>query len=80
MFKKLVPVCLYLVCYGILIETAGYIVTTLLFFLIILKTISQLKFSAIAITSILVVAISYCVFVVILNVQLPSGMWVTWMY
>ena len=80
MFKKLVPVSLYLACYGILIEIAGYIVTTLLFFFIILKTISQLKFWAIAITSILVVAISYCVFVLILNVQLPSGVWIIWMY
>jgi len=80
MFKKLVLVSLYLACYGILIEMAGYIVTTLLFFFMMLKTISQLRFRAIAITSILVVAISYCVFVLILNVQLPWGIWIIWMY
>ena len=72
---KIVLVLAYLVGYAFCLEKLGYIMTTLIFFLILLKTVGSLKWRVVIITSVLAVSLSYVIFVVFLKVQLPSGIW-----
>ena len=73
--KKIVLVLVYLLGYAFCLEKIGYITTTLIFFLILLKTVGSLKWRVVIITSVLAVSLSYVIFVVFLKVQLPSGIW-----
>jgi len=73
--KKIVLVLVYLLGYAFCLEKIGYITTTLIFFLILLKTVGSLKWRVVIITSVLAVSLSYVMFVVFLKVQLPSGIW-----
>ena len=68
-------VLLYLVGYGFLMEKMGYLVTTFVFFLLLLKTIGSMKLRTTVIVSLVSVLVSYGLFVVLLKVPLPSGIW-----
>lgn len=76
--KKLGLVLISLTGYALLLETLGYIITTSLFFLIVLKSVSSLKLWTNLIISTLSVGISYVLFAVVLKVALPSGIWEIW--
>lgn len=61
--------------YGFFIEIMGYLVTTFLFFLFLLRIIGSMKLRTTVIISLISVLSSYVLFVVLLNVPLPSGYW-----
>lgn len=72
---KGILVLIYLICYAFLLEKIGYILTTFIIFLLMLKTMGSIKLRTILLISFLVVGISYFVFVKLLEVPLPSGIW-----
>jgi putative tricarboxylic transport membrane protein len=72
---KLALVVIYITGYAFFLEIIGYILATLIFFLILLKTISLLTWKTTVITSLLTVFLSYIMFAILLKVQLPSGIW-----
>ena len=71
--QKVVLVTIYLVAYGLLLTRMGYVLTTLIIFFLIFKTMGSIKLRTIFIILILMVGISYYVFAVLLEVPLPVG-------
>jgi putative tricarboxylic transport membrane protein len=81
--KKLVLVLILLLGYAFFLERLGYILTTMLFFFVVFKTIGEVRLRVNLLVTISSVLISYLLFVVILEVQLPSGFvrdLVAWMF
>lgn len=73
-FKKLILVVASLIGYAVLLESVGYLVTAFLVLVILFKTVESQKWSLVVVLSVLSVISTYLLFVVILNVQLPSGL------
>lgn len=73
-FKKLILVVASLIGYAVVLEGAGYVVTAFLVLLILFKTVESQRWPLVLVLSVLTVISTYLLFVVILNVQLPSGL------
>lgn len=73
--KRIGLVLLYLIGYAITVEKIGYLITTFIFLFLLSKTISLLRLRASLLISLISVLISYLLFVTLLNVPLPSGLW-----
>ena len=71
--QKVVLVIIYLTAYGLLLTWMGYVLTTLIIFFLIFKTMGSIRLRTIFIVLILMVGISYYVFAVLLEVPLPMG-------
>jgi putative tricarboxylic transport membrane protein len=73
-FKKLILVVGSLMGYTVLLERVGYVVTAFFVLVILFKTVESQRWSLVVVLSVLSVISTYILFVVILNVQLPSGL------
>jgi len=74
-FKKLILVPASLIGYAMILEKAGFVVTTFLLLFVLFKIIGSRKWSFALITSALVVLLSYLLFVTLLKVEMPLGIW-----
>jgi putative tricarboxylic transport membrane protein len=72
--SKIVFVLISLFLYAILMETVGFILITLLFFLFILKIIEKKRWFYTVFVSVVVTVISYLIFETWLQSQLPKGL------
>ncbi len=73
-FKKLIVVVASLIGYAVVLEKFGYVTTAFFVLVILFKTVESQRWSIVLVLSFLSVISTYLLFVVILNVQLPSGM------
>lgn len=71
--QKVVLVIIYLTAYGLLLTWMGYVLTTLIIFFLIFKTMGSIKLRTIFIILILMVGISYYVFAVLPRGPLARG-------
>jgi putative tricarboxylic transport membrane protein len=71
---KIVSVLIALFLYALLMEWLGFIVVTLLFFLFILGVVEKKKWLFTAAVSVLITLLTYLVFEVALQSQLPKGL------
>jgi len=74
-FKRLIIVVISLVSYWMFLEKVGFVVMTFILLLILFKTIDSQKWYKVLIASVLKVFFVFLFFVVILKVELPSGLW-----
>jgi hypothetical protein len=74
-FKKLIIVVASLLGYWIFLEKIGFVLTTFLLLLILFKTMGSQRWRSVLVASILTVLVVYTVFVVVLRVVLPAGVW-----
>jgi putative tricarboxylic transport membrane protein len=74
-FKRLIFVVVSLLVYIILLQKIGFVLTTFLFLLILFKNIDSQKWHWALIASALTVFISFFLFIVLLKVEMPSGLW-----
>ena len=74
-FKRLIIVVISLVSYWMFLEKVGFVVMTFILLLILFKTVDSQKWHKVLIASILTVFFVFLFFVVILKVDLPSGLW-----
>jgi hypothetical protein len=70
---KIIPVLLSLFLYAMLMEQLGFLIVTLLLFMFLLRVIEKKKWWLTVLVSLSVTAISYLVFEVLLQSQLPKG-------
>jgi putative tricarboxylic transport membrane protein len=73
--KRAVYVVLILFFYSILLEKLGYLITTFLAMLLLFGIYERKRWWVAVVGSIIVTVITYVVFHVLLNVQLPEGFW-----
>jgi hypothetical protein len=73
--KKIGLVVACLIAYAILLEKIGYILTTSIVFFFLFKIANSQKWQTILIISFLLASISYLIFYVLLQVQLPPDPW-----
>jgi putative tricarboxylic transport membrane protein len=73
-FKRLIVVVVSLLSYTLILEKIGFAVSTFLLLLLLFKAIGSRKWSFSLIASVLTVAVSYFVFVILLKVELPLGL------
>ena len=66
------------VLYGFLFEKIGFLITSGVFLLILLKFVERQKWSVTIIVSIFAVIVSYYLFVYFLGVPLPKGLFPKW--
>jgi hypothetical protein len=76
-FRLAYLVCL-LICYGLVLESAGYIVATFLFMFGLFLDLEKPRFAASLFSSLASVAVTYTVFEVWLKTQLPRGVFPWW--
>jgi len=62
-----------LFAYAILLEPAGFLLTTIIFMIVILRFVGLQKWNTVIITSFSSALISYIIFVTLLNAQMPKG-------
>ncbi len=74
-FKKLMIVVASLLGYWMLLEKIGFVLTTFLVLLILFKAVDSPRWRTVFFASILTVTLVYIVFVIVLRVDLPSGVW-----
>lgn len=74
-FKKLILVPVSLIGYAMILEKVGFLVATFLLLFTLFKIIGSRRWSFALATSILVVLLSYLLFVTLLKVEMPSGIW-----
>lgn len=74
-FKRIIVCLSSLVGYGLILETVGFVVSTFLLLFVLFKVIGSRKWLFSLITSLIVVVLSYLLFVVLLDVEMPSGIW-----
>jgi|WetSurMetagenome_2_1015567.scaffolds.fasta_scaffold08148_6 putative tricarboxylic transport membrane protein len=72
-YKRAVYVVLILLFYSLLLEKLGYPITTFLAMLLLFSIYERKRWWTAAVGSIMVTGITYVVFYVLLNVQLPVG-------
>jgi hypothetical protein len=70
---KIISVLLSLFLYAMLMEWLGFLIVTLLLFVFLLKVIEKKKWWLTVLVSLIVTAISYLIFEVGLQSQLPKG-------
>lgn len=71
--KKVIMVVASLLGYSLILERVGFALSSFLILTILFKTVGSQKWTSVLITSIFAVIVSYVVFIVILNVELPPG-------
>ena len=74
-FKKLILVPVSLIGYAMILEKVGFLVATFLLLFILFKIIGSRRWSFALAVSVLVVLLSYLLFVTLLKVEMPSGIW-----
>ncbi len=62
-----------LFAYGLVLSYAGYLITTFIFMLFILRLAEPVPWKTVIVTALATAVISYLLFVVLLEVQLPQG-------
>jgi putative tricarboxylic transport membrane protein len=73
-FKKLLLALAALVAFGVAMEYAGYLLTTLFFMLFVPRIMAAKGWRMFTVVAILTAVLSYLLFVVLLEVQLPKGL------
>ena len=71
-FKKIALVLASLIVYSLLLERLGYLVATFLMVLVLFKAVGSQRWTWAVIAAFLTVSLTYVVFVVLLNVYMPS--------
>lgn len=71
-FKKIALVLASLVAYSVFLERLGYLVATFLMVLVLFKAVGSRRWTWAVIAAFLTVSLTYVVFVVLLNVYMPS--------
>jgi hypothetical protein len=74
-FRKLFLAVAALGAYGMALEYTGFLITTFLFMIFLLRFIEPQKWTVVLATSLLTAASSYLLFQFFLKVQLPKGIW-----
>jgi len=74
-FKKLILVLFSLVCYALILERIGFAIATFLLLVVLFKVIGSRRWPFALMTSVIVVLLSYLLFVVLLKIEMPSGPW-----
>lgn len=74
-FKKLIIIVASLLGCWMFLEKIGFVLTTFLLLLILFKTMGSQKWRSVLVASILTVLVVYIVFVIVLRVGLPAGVW-----
>jgi putative tricarboxylic transport membrane protein len=74
-FRKLIIVVASLLGYWLFLEKIGFILTTFLLLLILFKTVDAQRWRSVFTASVLTVVAIYIIFVIVLRVELPSGLW-----
>ncbi len=72
--RKILLGLLALFAYGFLLSFAGYLVTTVIFMLFILRLVEPVPWKTVVWTAVATGVVSYLLFVVLLEVQLPQGL------
>jgi hypothetical protein len=72
-FTKILLAAVALVAYGVVIEYAGFFLTTLFFMLFALR-LKETRWRFITSLALVTAAVSYLLFVVLLELQLPKGL------
>ena len=73
-FKKLILVLVSLLGYSLLLEKVGYLLTGFVVLLILFYTVESQKHTTAIILSFVTIIATYILFVIILKVELPSGL------
>lgn len=71
-FKKIALALVSLIGFSLLLERLGFLVTTCLMLLVLFKAVGSQKWTWAVIATVLTVALTYVVFVVLLDVYMPS--------
>ena len=74
-FRKLILVPVSLIGYAIILEKVGFGVAAFLLLFVLFKIIGSRRWLFALIMSALVVLLSYLLFVALLKVEMPSGIW-----
>jgi putative tricarboxylic transport membrane protein len=74
-FKRLILVIFSLICYAMILEKVGFVIATFLLLIILFKVIGSRKWLFALMTSAIVVFLSYLLFVTLLKVEMPWGIW-----
>lgn len=73
-FRKLVIALVALLAYGLAMEYGGYIITTFFFMFVTARIIEPRGWQTTALIAFITAIVSYFLFVVLLDVQLPKGL------
>jgi putative tricarboxylic transport membrane protein len=71
--KKVVLTTIALLVYAISVNYMGFLISTFIFFIFLLRTIEPQRWSLVILESLLASGISYCIFEIWLQAQLPRG-------
>lgn len=71
--KKVLLALVGLFAYGVSLEYTGYLINTFFLMLLMARLIQRVKWRTVLILSLSTAILSYLLFVVLLNVQLPKG-------
>ncbi|MCX5906329.1 MAG: tripartite tricarboxylate transporter TctB family protein [Deltaproteobacteria bacterium] len=74
-WPRLVAALVILLAYGFLVEPVGYLAATFIFILLALKVVEPSRWRTALLEAVLATVLSYAVFELWLNVQLPKGFW-----
>jgi putative tricarboxylic transport membrane protein len=74
-FKRLILVIISLICYAMILEKVGFVIATFLLLIILFKVIGSRKWLFTLMASATVVFLSYLLFVTLLKVEMPWGIW-----
>jgi putative tricarboxylic transport membrane protein len=77
-FTRVVLYAILMFLYGALLEAAGFVITTLLFLVFVLKFAEKQQWKRTIIVGVLSVLASYLLFVYALDVPLSRGLWSWW--
>ena len=75
--KKVLLGLTALFAYGLILSYAGYLITTFVFMVFILRLVEPVPWKTVIGTGLATAVISYLLFVVLLEVQLPGAWWVS---
>ena len=74
-FAKSSIALLVLFAYGFFLEYSGYLLTTLIFMLFATRLVEPPKWRTSFIVAVMTAVVSYILFVIVLGIQLPPGVW-----
>jgi putative tricarboxylic transport membrane protein len=72
--KRIIYTILILIFFAVAIEYLGFVICTFIFFALLLKTVGQKRWGYTIITSLTVSILTYIIFHIWLNVNLPKGL------
>jgi putative tricarboxylic transport membrane protein len=72
--RKLLLGLAALVAFGVAMEYAGYLLTTFLFMFFVIRIMEKKRWQIVGLVALLTAVLSYVLFVVLLEVQLPRGL------